>query len=68
MQLSFLTYEGMNMNQPIVYDYELVDQIRAKEAELEAAIEKARRSITLLKASVIRLRNSRLDLEMAEVE
>jgi len=58
----------MNMNQPIVYDYELVDQIRAKEAELEAAIEKARRSITLLKASVIRLRNSRLDLEMAEVE
>ena len=56
------------MNQSIVYDYELVDQIRAKEAELEAAIEKARRSITLLKASVIRLRNSRLDLEMAEVE
>lgn len=54
-------------NDQVIYDYKVVDDIRAKEAELEAAIELARRSITLLKASVIRLRNSRLAYEMEEV-
>jgi hypothetical protein len=38
-------------NDQVVYDYKVVDDIRAKEAELEAAIESARRSINLLKAS-----------------
>ena len=55
-------------NDQVIYDYKVVDELRAKEAELEAAIELARRSITLLKASVIRLRNSRLSYEMEEVE
>ena len=53
-------------NDQVVYDYRVVDDIRAKEAELEAAIESARRSINLLKASVIRLRNTRLAYEMCE--
>jgi hypothetical protein len=37
-------------NDQVVYDYKVVDDIRAKEAELEAAIESARRSINLLKS------------------
>jgi hypothetical protein len=53
-------------NDQVVYDYKVVDDIRAKEAELEAAIESARRSINLLKASVIRLRNTRLAYEQCE--
>jgi hypothetical protein len=56
------------MEDQVIYDYKIVDDIRAKEAELEAAIEKARRSIKLLTASVIRLRNTRLQYEMCEVE
>jgi hypothetical protein len=55
-------------NDQVVFDYKVVDDIRAKEAELEAAIESARRSINLLKASVIRLRNTRLQYEMCEAE
>jgi hypothetical protein len=55
-------------NDQVVFDYKVVDDIRAKEAELEATIESARRSINLLKASVIRLRNTRLQYEMCEAE
>jgi hypothetical protein len=54
------------MKDQTIYDYKVVDEIRAKEAELEAAIESKRRSINLLKASVIRLRNTRLAYEMCE--
>jgi hypothetical protein len=56
------------MNDQVIYDYKIVDDIRAKEAELQEAIDKARRSIKLLSASVIMLRNARLSYEMAETE
>lgn len=56
------------MNDQVIYDYKVVDEIRAKEAELQQAIDQAKRSIKLLTASVIMLRNTRLEYEMLEVE
>lgn len=63
-----LTMREFTMDTKPVYDYRVVDDIRAKEAELQDAIDKATRSIKLLTASVIMLRNARLSYEMAEAE
>jgi hypothetical protein len=56
------------MDNHVVYDYTVVDEIRATEAELQQAINQARRSIKLLTASVILLRDLRISQEMVDDE
>jgi phage host-nuclease inhibitor protein Gam len=50
-----------------VYDYELVDAIRALEQRYAAQLEQAKQSVQLLTQSVNALRNRRLELEMVEM-
>ena len=56
------------MDTQAYYDYSLVDDIRAKERELQVALEKARESVKALASSVQQLRNERLRIEMVEVD
>jgi hypothetical protein len=59
-----LTYEGNIMQAQCIYDYELVDSIRTKEREYQQALERAKQSVQALTASVMRLREQRLTLEI----
>lgn len=51
-----------------VYDYTLVDNIRALEQRYAAQLEQAKQSVQLLTQSVNALRNRRLELEMVEMQ